>query len=109
MSEVIDARNRFGKRPATQPDQAASSGVSPTAPIEATAQDYEYRLVNLLVAAAAEAKDGRKKNARELVLAALKTNMAAWVGLPNDLGQLVEAADVAGVVFCDDDDDYDDE
>lgn len=105
MSKLIDATNRFGKRPVPQQPEVANSGVSPSMPIDVPSEGFEYRLVNLLIAAASEAKQGRKRNARELTLAALKSNFSPWVLLPADLGQMVDQADVAGLVFCDDDDD----
>ncbi len=95
---VISASDRFGKRPAVAP----VSGVSP---IEALPNDdtgYEYRLINIFVAIVALTKQGDKATARRLLNIVRTNDLAPWIELGQELGGLVESADVGSVVFPDD-------
>ena len=103
---IIDASNRFGKKVAEQVPAASGegSGVSPITPMAGNVEVFEYRLVNLLVAAAELSDKGKKREAKELITEAMKVNLASWVMLPDRLGAFVEQADLASAVFG-----YDDE
>lgn len=93
---VINAGDRFSQKL----QQAKTAQAAALAPKDDT--DYEYRLINLFVAAVSCAQQGDKASARRLVEKAIQHNFASWIALDGEMGRLVDEADVGSVVFPND-------